>query len=737
MRILFLIQISIAYLSLISCGCYLPEPKMDLGFEDVRDGWPVDWYLYHEQPHYTVSLDSTNSCSGKYAASIAFTGDTINFQVLQFKLPHNYEGNKITLSGFIKTENVIDGFAGLWLMMDPDSTYDNIEICGVKVFGSTEWKRYETTLNMDPANTKEIVIGGILTGKGKMWLDDLEVSIDGRNIREAQPYQPRSFPAYDDKEFENGSHIIFPELNEQKIKDLALLGRIWGFLKYHHPKIAKGNYNWDYELFRILPDYLNVIDHRQRNEMLLNWINKYGHIHECGTSLATSENALVTPDLSWIEKNDISSELRELLYKIYSNRHQGSQFYAKIAPYFGNPLFTNEKMYETMAPTDAGFQLLSLFRCWNMVYYFYPYKQLTDKNWDSVLKEYIPRFIKAESRLSYELTTALLIGEICDSHAYPLGIWKEMEALKGAKQVPAQLLFVEDRLIVKEYYAESGELGKGDIITRIEGKPVEAIVDSMLPYYSASNKITKKRDITNDILRTNKDSILIEYNSSGELRERVIPVVDRNKWMSFRFKKDTVQSLKLIGNDIGYINLSTFQKKDISVMKQKFIHTKGIIIDIRNYPPGFVINSLCPYFTTGATPYLRYSQGNPNTPGEFVYLPYFELINPSEEHYPGKLIIIVNEETQSRAECMAMAFQARGNTTVIGSTTAGALGNPTLMILPGILGTQFTGNMTHYPDGRETERVGIIPDIEVKPTIKGIRAGRDELLEKAIELIKQ
>jgi len=41
-----------------------------------------------------------------------------------------------------------------------------------------------------------------------------------------------------------------------------------------------------------------------------------------------------------------------------------------------------------------------------------------------------------------------------------------------------------------------------------------------------------------------------------------------------------------------------------------------------------------------------------------------------------------------------------------------------------------------YPDGSPTQRVGIIPDIEVKPTVKGIMEGRDELLEKAIEVIQ-
>ena len=47
----------------------------------------------------------------------------------------------------------------------------------------------------------------------------------------------------------------------------------------------------------------------------------------------------------------------------------------------------------------------------------------------------------------------------------------------------------------------------------------------------------------------------------------------------------------------------------------------------------------------------------------------------------------------------------------------------------------ISGIGVYYPDGAETQRIGIIPDIEIKPTIAGIREGKDELLEKAIELI--
>jgi C-terminal processing protease CtpA/Prc len=104
--------------------------------------------------------------------------------------------------------------------------------------------------------------------------------------------------------------------------------------------------------------------------------------------------------------------------------------------------------------------------------------------------------------------------------------------------------------------------------------------------------------------------------------------------------------------------------------------------------------------------------------------------------YAGKVLILVNELTQSSAEFHAMALRAVPGALVLGSTTAGADGNVSAIVLPGNVTTRITGVGMYYPDGRETQRIGIVPDIEVKPTIKGISEGRDEVLEKAVQLIK-
>lgn len=49
----------------------------------------------------------------------------------------------------------------------------------------------------------------------------------------------------------------------------------------------------------------------------------------------------------------------------------------------------------------------------------------------------------------------------------------------------------------------------------------------------------------------------------------------------------------------------------------------------------------------------------------------------------------------------------------------------------------FSGIGIYYPNGDDTQRVGVKLDVDVSPTIDGIKAGKDEVLEKAIALIRQ
>ena len=86
----------------------------------------------------------------------------------------------------------------------------------------------------------------------------------------------------------------------------------------------------------------------------------------------------------------------------------------------------------------------------------------------------------------------------------------------------------------------------------------------------------------------------------------------------------------------------------------------------------------------------------------------------------------------SQAEYTAMALRASPRAFVVGSTTQGADGNVSTLPLPGGVASRFSGLGVFYPDGSPTQRIGIVPDVVVQPTVDGIREGRDEVLETAL-----
>lgn len=191
----------------------------------------------------------------------------------------------------------------------------------------------------------------------------------------------------------------------------------------------------------------------------------------------------------------------------------------------------------------------------------------------------------------------------------------------------------------------------------------------------------------------------------------------------------------MLDNKIGYVTLKNIKKEDVETIKKEFLNTKGIIIDLRNYPSTFVPFSLGSFFINESTPFVKFTKANFNNPGEFIFTAPLETPK-SQNNYKGKLVAIVNEFTQSQAEYTSIAFKAGNNTTILGSTTAGADGDVSTIYLPRNLKTKISGIGVYYPDGTETQKIGIVPDIEISPTIEGIKAGKDELLEKAIEIIK-
>jgi hypothetical protein len=160
-----------------------------------------------------------------------------------------------------------------------------------------------------------------------------------------------------------------------------------------------------------------------------------------------------------------------------------------------------------------------------------------------------------------------------------------------------------------------------------------------------------------------------------------------------------------------------------------FRDADAIVFDCRGYPAGSAWE-LAKYILPDYTPVAKFSAPRDDFAGMLNWVEVSFGGNGSWS-YQGTLIVLINEIALSQAEYTCMFFKAAPNCIFIGSPTRGSDGNVTNIALPGGMIAAFTGLGVYYPDGAPTQRVGIQPDILVRPTIAGLRQGRDEVFEAA------
>lgn len=552
----------------------------------------------------------------------------------------------------------------------------------------------------------------------------------------SQDYQATPFEA--DTEFDEGSNIELPEFTLLQVEKLSLLGRVWGFAKYHHPRIAEGTVNWDYELLRVLPAVLAAPDLGATRTILAEWLGRHGDPPPCDPCAILPSNLHLRPALDWIEDSQLLGEsLSRRLTTIYERRaNTPEQFYVSHANGAGNPAFSNELPYPTWPLPDAGFRLLALYRLWNIVEYWFPYRDVVGEDWVEVLATSIPRVMSAGSVAEYRLSLIELTARINDTHA---NLWRHLDVRPpvGSAALPVIVRFVGGQAAIAGFshphFGPATGLELGDVIEAIDGQAIDSLINAWRPFYAASNEPTRLRDIARTLTRGEPGPVRISGTRGSEAFEVVadrisLGELDARAGMTHDLPGDAFQRLT---DEVAYLKLSSVVATDVPDYIRRADEAAVLVVDIRNYPNEFVPFALGGHLVTGPTPFARFTKAEASNPGAFSWTDPV-VLQPLEPHFPGKVVILLDEVSMSQSEYTAMALRAAPNALVVGSTTAGADGNISPIPLPGGVNAVISGIGVFYPDRTPTQRVGIVPDLEVVPTIAGIRAGRDEVLEAAV-----
>jgi C-terminal processing protease CtpA/Prc len=726
--------------SMMALGADPSDFEPNLAFEGCQAGaLPPGW---RGGPMGTLFADEKVFHAGASAGRIERTAESKGtFSTFTATIPMDFAGTAIELRGFLKTENV-EGGAGLWLREDDESgsvAFDNMQ--KRSVLGTTDWTEYTIRLPIEPAGRK-LFFGALLSGKGKVWVDDLQLLVDGKPIKDAPKAEHPKTVLETDTEFDAGSKVTIDALTPVQTANCVTLGKVWGFLKYHHPKVVSGAVHWDYELFRVMPRVLAAADQAGAQKAILDWAKALGDVAACDPCASLPEGLAIKPDVSWIhDRARLGAPLSEFLERVYRNRPAGAEqaYVAKMAG-VGNPEFRREKNYADPSLPDAGMRVLALYRWWNIIEYWSPYRDIIGADWNAVLPEFLPRMVAATDLNRYRSEMLALISRLHDGHA---NLWGALESRppRGDCRIPVRLQFVEGKAVVvgftQETWGPATGLKVGDAILALDGVPIERLIEGWKPYYSASNDVARMAAIMTELTVGTCGAVKVGAERAGA---PLVLATERRPNGDLDLQGGRTHDLpgppfRRLSPEVAYLKLSAVKIEEIPDYLRGAAEAKGWIIDIRNYPSQFVVFALGGHFVDERTPFSRFTVGDTANPGAFDWTDPALALTPLPPAYVRKVVVLVDETSMSQAEYTAMAFRASPSAIVVGSTTAGADGNVSSVPLPGGLQSLISGIGVFYPDRRSTQRVGIVPDVEAHPTIAGIREGRDEVLEAAIRQI--
>jgi hypothetical protein len=154
----------------------------------------------------------------------------------------------------------------------------------------------------------------------------------------------------------------------------------------------------------------------------------------------------------------------------------------------------------SIAFASVGQRLFGLYNYWNAINYFNPNKHLLKQSWDSVLTEFIPRFINANDTAAYYFTITDLVSHLHDSHGF-FGKLPDMKTVteNNSYSVPLSVKCIQGKYYIvavsKDSTQNLNSFQPWDEIIAIDSIPVNTYKQKFRSRFAYSNDWTFERDL--------------------------------------------------------------------------------------------------------------------------------------------------------------------------------------------------------------------------------------------------
>ena len=280
------------------------------------------------------------------------------------------------------------------------------------------------------------------------------------------------------------------------------------------------------------------------------------------------------------------------------------------------------------------------------------------------------------------------------------------------------------------------ELRIGDIVTTIDGQPAlarEAFLLSLFPYSTPQSGIV----IADRYLLAGPDVPVKIGVRRSDGAGREVSVNRYGPYLPVGPAPAVSGAFGKLPSGLGYIDLTKLARNDVDRAFDSLIDTPGLIFDLRGYPQAtfaLIAARLTDRPVSAALIRQRVWHGpDPAASSEDVSI---QQVYPNGKPvYRGRVAVLIDGRSFSQSEHTGLFIEAAAKATFVGTPTSGTDGEVTSIMLPGGIAAHFSAEGISHGDGRPLQRIGILPDVWVAPTLKGIQEGRDEILDAAINAL--
>jgi carboxyl-terminal processing protease len=378
-----------------------------------------------------------------------------------------------------------------------------------------------------------------------------------------------------------------------------------------------------------------------------------------------------------------------------------------------------------------------------------------DFDFEAVYHKALEAGMQAQTRFEFTLIMMELFAALQNGHS--LYTDQAIQQSEAAQHLCFRVGYAEDQWFVAS--SDLAELPVGAVITHLNHQPIEVFFQTNRKYLSAScERAARQKFMTLRLLLPQQFPVRLEDGTLIEVRKQPISIPE---------SKTTSRWLKK--NKIGYIHIPSFDdsqfENDALQAVENFRNAKGLIIDVRGNgggsTPDRLVKSLMDrpyqYWAESTGIHLGLFKANgvllklfgsqlqyehrvflessqPFFQSNFMWSAALEL--PKDPLYTGTLVILIDSVVGSAAEDFVVTFKNNGRATLIGETTLGSTGQPYMAPFENGVWFRVSAKRAYFPNGMPFEGIGIAPDIPLAPTIADRKAGRDVVLERALETFK-